>query len=114
MLFEALGKGVLDSGCSKTVAGEVWYKAYLNTLSQDDRNTVNEVSSKSVFRFGDGKESKSLMLGTIPVVIGRQRISMDVDVVEQDIPLLISKGAMKMMGMTIDFKRDVAIVNQEE
>ena len=54
------------------------------------------------------------MLATIPVLIGRQRMTMDVDIVEHEIPLLISKGAMKMMGMKIDFKRDVVIMNQDE
>ena len=69
LLLEAPGKGVLDSGCSKTVAGQIWYTEYVSTLSEGDRQTVKETSGKSVFRFGDGKESKSLMLATIPVLI---------------------------------------------
>ena len=38
---------------------------------------------------------------------------MEVDIVEHEIPLFISKGAMKMMGMKIDFKRDVVIMKQD-
>ena len=59
LLHEALGKGVLDTGCSKTVAGEVWYVEYLSTLSVEDRNHVKRGAkyfSVPVWRWeGDGE-----------------------------------------------------------
>ena len=69
LLLESFGKGVLDSGCSKTFAGRIWYDEYISTLPGNERRLVLEKSSSSVFRFGDGAESKSSMLVTIPVVI---------------------------------------------
>ena len=51
---EALGKGLLDSGCSRTVAGRVWYDEYLKTFSAAELENVKETTSKSVFVFGDG------------------------------------------------------------
>ena len=111
---EALGKGLLDSGCSRTVAGQVWYDEYLKTLSTEERANVKETESKSVFRFGDGVETKSSVCASVPVYVGKQRFLMDMEVVPNEIPLLISKGAMKQMGMQLDFLRDVATVKGDE
>ncbi len=33
LLGESFGKGILDSACTKTVAGQVWLDEYLATLS---------------------------------------------------------------------------------
>ena len=111
---EALGKGLLDSGCSRTVAGRIWYDEYLSTLSEKDRSTVKEGESKSVFRFGDGVETRSMMCSSVPVFVGRQRFVVDIEVVPNEIPLLISKGAMKQMNMQLDFSTDTAIVRGEK
>ena len=111
---ESLGKGLLDSGCSSTVAGRIWYDEYLSTLSEGDRRNVKEAESKSVFRFGDGVETKSLMCASVPVLIGRHKFVVDMEIVPNEIPLLISKSVMKQMGMKLDFARDIAIVRGEE
>ena len=113
LLHEALGKRVLDTGCSKTVAGVIWYVEYLSTLSADDRGSVTESKSKSVFRFGDGKETTSLKLVTVAIYIGKVRMLLDIDIVEFEIPLLISKGAMKQMDMKLDLVKDIVTVNGE-
>ena len=89
MHVEALGKGLLDSGCSRTVAGQVWYDEYLSTLSERDRGEVKEVESKSIFRFGDGVETKSIKCVSVPVFIGSNRFVLDLEVVPNQIPLLI-------------------------
>ena len=107
---EALGKGLLDSGCSKTVAGQVWYEEYLHTLSEEDRKKVIEVKSKSIFRFGDGVETKSLKCVSVPVFIGKKQLVLDMEIVPNQIPLLISKGAMKQLGMQLDFAKDIALI----
>ena len=114
LLNETFGKGLLDSGCSKTVAGAVWVEEFIKTLSLTDVNGITEKTSTSVFRFGDGIETKSLKTVTIPVYIGAERVLMDVDVVEHDIPLLISKGAMKQLNMQLDFKHDVVTVGKQK
>ena len=46
-LNETFGKGLLDSGCSKTVAGKVWMEEFIKTLSRGDMNDVTNKSSKS-------------------------------------------------------------------
>ena len=106
MLLESLGKGLLDSGCSKTVAGEVWIKELLNTLPEYERSKVSEQESSSTFRFGDGFEVKAIKQLKVPLEIAGGRIVMTIDMVKNEIPLLISKGAMKQMEMQIDFRND--------
>ena len=114
LLVESLGKGLLDSGCTKTVAGEIWLKEYLSTLSNSDNCQVKEQTSNAVFRFGDGVESKSLKRVTIPVWIGTKEVMMDVEVVSNEIPLLLSKAAMKQMEMKLDFVSDIAVVGGQK
>ena len=41
-VVEALGKGVLNSGCTKTVAGKDWMSEFIDTLSIKDKNCVSE------------------------------------------------------------------------
>ena len=62
MLVESLGKGILDSACTKTVSGEEWMNEYIKNLNEGDKKEVLclETGSKSLFRFGDGVESNSI------------------------------------------------------
>ena len=53
LVIESLGKGVLDCGCTRTVAGELWMKEFLSTLSPKDAELVKEEERNSMFRFGD-------------------------------------------------------------
>ena len=106
LLLESLGKGLLDSGCSKTVAGVVWIEELLNTLPEDERSKVSEQESHSTFRFGDGVEVKAIKQLKVPLEIAGSKIVMTIDMVKNEIPLLISKGAMKQMEMQIDFRND--------
>ena len=112
LVAETLGKGLLDSGCSKTVAGEVWLREYLFTLPKGAN--VTEEESKALFRFGDGIECKGLKCVTIPVIIGDYHCRLKVDIVPNDIPLLISKSTMKSLGMKIDFSDDSVTLQKKK
>ena len=45
-----MNKAVLDSGASKTVAGEDWYTCFLESLDDTDRSTVKELNSNKNWR----------------------------------------------------------------
>ena len=49
LVMEALGKGVLDCGCTRTVTGEFWMQEFLSTLSADDAALVEEEPSSAMF-----------------------------------------------------------------
>ena len=108
---EALSKGVLDSGCSKTVAGMFWLTEFVKNLSDRKRGDIVEKPSRALFRFGDGVQSRSMKCVTVPVVIGKSNFELDVEIVNNEIPLLISKGAMKQMKMKLDFDADTAEID---
>ena len=113
MLPESLGKGILDSACTKTVSGEEWMNEYTENLNEEDKKEVlcRETGSKSLLRFGDGVESKSIKTGNIPIVTNSKKMLLEVDVVKNNIPLLVSKGTMSKLEMKIDFTRHEAEVN---
>ena len=61
-----------------------------------------------MFKFGVGMMRASKRV-TIPVTICDRDIRLEVDVVDTDIPLLVSLQTMKKLGMNIDFETDMAI-----
>ena len=110
-----LGHGILDSACTKTVAGEVWVNEFLPMLSEKEQVEVQRSArkSKSLFRFGDGIETKSLREISLPVYICGKQTTIQVEIVPHDIPLLISRPTMTKIGMILDTMSHTVTVNQE-
>ena len=50
---------------------------------------------------------------SVPVFIGKKRFVLDIEIVPNQIPLLISKDAMKKMEMQLDFAKDIAQIRGE-
>ena len=59
-----------------------------------------------MFKFGSGKLIKSLKRVTVPTCIAGKNIDLTTDVIEADIPLLLSKEAMKKSNPRINFAND--------
>ena len=110
-LQDGLGKGILDSGCTKTVAGEVWMNEFIKQLEPQLRETIKRKDSSAVYRFGDGKEAKSIEQIKVPLLICDQDMHIWVDVVKSHIPLLISLPTMSNMGLIIDTGKHQIISN---
>ena len=106
LVDDSKGCGILDSGCTKTVCGERWVKDYIDNLSDYERSLVKTESSPASFTFGDGITVKSQKKLNLPCIIGGLRGKVVTDVVECDIPLLLSKKSMKSVGMILNFKED--------
>ena len=86
---------VLDSGCTKTVCGQEWLKCYIKSLCDDDRRKIQEFTSETKFKFGDGKVLASEKSVVIPCNIAVRNVSLKTDAVKSEIPLLLSKESMK-------------------
>ena len=106
LLSESFNKAVLDCGASRTVCGHAWLKIFLESLPSDLSNRVKRCSSNHIFKFGDGNNFRSEGVVLIPAVIGTRLITIEVDVVNTDIPLLFSRNSLKKAGMSIDFEKD--------
>ena len=103
---ETFGTAVLDSGCTKNVCGKTWLGCYLETLDKSQRSMVKEFESGTSFKFGNGDSVKSLKRVKVPAYIGGKNVFIETDVIDGDLPLLLSKDAMKKAEMNIDFIHD--------
>ena len=114
LVKESLGMAILDTGCSKTVCGEIWLSEYEETLSPKEKRSVASFPSKTSFIFGDGVEVVSERSVKIPVTIGSKSVSIQADVVKNELPLLLSRQSMKRGEVVIDTKKNTAEVLGEE
>ena len=105
-LGETLSCAVLDSGCTRTVCGNVWLSCCLDTLSDDEKQCIREESSETSFKLGDGIAIMSQNRVTIPTVIGNKKVLLETDVIDQNTPLLLSKPSMKKANTKLNFNND--------
>ena len=114
LVADTMNCGVLDCGASETVCGNVWFNCYLDSLDKVDRDKVEYRKSKNVFKFGDGKRVESTKQASIPATIGSSKVTISTDIVDSDIPLLLSKRAMKNADTELNFKDDTAMILGEK
>ncbi|ESO98891.1 hypothetical protein LOTGIDRAFT_158847 [Lottia gigantea] len=107
-VVESSGAGVLDTACTKTVCGCQWYNDYLSRFHPNLVKLIQTFPSDRTFRFGDGVSVRSLKMVKIPIVMGRQRCMLEVEVVDTNIPLLLSRSSLKKADASLDLKNDSA------
>ena len=101
---------VLDTGCAATVCGQKWLEVYILSLPPDQRSSITMTPSNKIFKFGAGGRIRSLGQCVIPAFLAGRPVNISTDVVDSDIPLLLSKPAMKKAGVKIDTVTDTAEV----
>jgi hypothetical protein len=111
---ETIGCAVIDSGCSKTVAGKQWVECYLDLLDEDDQHRVIRQKSLEFFTFGKGPRTASIGKITLPAVVGSKNVMIETEIVDADIPMLLSKAALKNARAILDFNNDTAIMFGEK
>ena len=105
---------VLESGCKKTVCRGKWLTWYLELPPEDDEKQVIERKSNVSFRFGDSEEIKATKSVKIPARILGHCTSIKAEVVIKDVPLLLSKKAMKDAKPNLDFVNDkIEVLNSD-
>ena len=105
---EVAQMAVIDSACSSNVAGKRWMEQYIESLSDKERGTVEKQKSDRVFKFGGGTRLLSQGEYIIPGSVAGKSVKIRADVVDSDIPLLLSRNAMKTMGCRMNFEDDTA------
>ena len=105
LLKECNGYAIIDCGCPNTVCGERWIKDYIATLSKEDCKDIEFLQSSQAFTFGDGRSVKSNRKMRFPVWMGGDRGLLTTDVVDSNIPLLLSINVMEQAGMILNFER---------
>ena len=108
LMDEARNSAVLDSACSSTVCGKQWLEVYTQSLDEEHRQKITQVGSSKVFRFGGGTRLQSEGQYTLPACIAGTNVKIQTDVVSSDIPLLLSRDAMKKAKTKLDLVNDCA------
>lgn len=98
---------LIDSGATKTVCGEKWYRAFEDSLDIKDKNMIKEEKTECLFRFGDGDAVKSNTVKVIPTIICGQEVKIKANLVTSDIPLLISKNTLANAKANLNFEHGV-------
>ena len=102
-LTETLSCGVLDSGCTKT---ESWLQCYVESLADSERSKIKTLPTDASFKFGSGESFPSLKKVVLPAQIGYTIVKLETEVVEANIPLLLSKISMKAAKTVLNFGKD--------
>ena len=99
---------VLNSACTKTVTGRAWRDTYLESLSNEERSQIRTLLGGTVFRFGGEMKKESSEKLILPCTTAGREVMIQTDVVDIDIPLLLSKPDMKRLGLQINMENDTA------
>ena len=113
-VHECLGCAVIDSGCTSTVSGTQWLDSYIASLHDSEKALLKTLPCKKKYRFGDGKEVQSIKKVVLPVMLRTTKVSLSVDVLPVNIPLLLSKESLKRGNANIDFKRNHLLILGED
>ena len=100
-------KVLLDTGCVRTVCGKRWLAHVMADMNPKIKETVKSVPSHHIFKFGGGEKLPSLGTVKIPCSINGKNIILKTEVVESDIPCLLSKKSMKSARAKIDTENDL-------
>ena len=68
-------------------------------LNEGDRKKIGQRVGERTFKFGGGTRLKSTAEYSLPAVIAGKEVTINTDVVDSDIPLLLSRSAMKKAGV---------------
>ena len=112
-MTESFGAAVLDTACTRTVCGRKWLDNYLESLNDENLDNVQHCNSNRKFKFGDGVSVKATENVVIPAQIGEKKCNINTDVVDSDIPLLLSKESLKRARTILNLEEDKAEMFQE-
>ena len=104
---------LIDTGCSSTVAGRTWAEQVVESLSTEMQKKVERCPSRKVFKFGSGVRHCSLGLWKIPLTIAGKNVMLQKDIVDMDLPCLLSRPALKRAGCTLLLENDQAIERRQ-
>ena len=86
----------------------------LDTLSEKEQKEIQTVKSDTEFKFRDGKSVSSERCVSILCRIAEKSVTVEIDMVKSEIPLLLSKNSMKKANMNINFANDKVNIFRKE
>ena len=110
LIDESLGKALLDSGCTTTVAGEYWIRAHMRNVPIHLQNQVIKKTTYASVVFGGGEKVVAKYSLTIPAQIGDNVCFINTLVTDGKLPLLLSVNSMRKASVVLDFESGTASV----
>ena len=107
---ECFGKALLDCGCNKTVMGRLWFEAFLTMLTDEEIANIKYDNAENIFRFGDSPQVVSSQVVHLPVSFGGKNVLIQTCLVDNNIPLLLSRQSMADAGVLLNFQTGQAKV----
>ena len=107
LLDECWNSGIIDTACTNSICGAVWFEHFVQSLSEGHKDFETCDSSTEVM-FGNLKRQSAIMKAKLPIVICGEICTIQVDVLEGNLPLLISKSALKRANFSLNTKNDSA------
>ena len=107
-LTETYGAAIVDTGCTKTVAGTSWLENYMGTLSENQQSKVEPLPSNTLFVFGDGRKVVPEKRVVVPVEIGGVHCPMEIEIVRNNIPLLLGQPSLIRAETVLDLGKQEA------
>ena len=100
---ESIGLGLSDTCCAKTVAGQEWVATHVAKLKQRGL-PYKDITEREPFRFGGGPKVFSSKALVFPLCIPgcKLPVLLRTSIVDQEVPLLISRSALQAMGMIMN------------
>ena len=99
---DCAGLAIIDTGASSSVIGNDHVPAVLQKLPAPIPQQVREQPSRVGFRFGNNQVAYSFKQLQIPLIHGKHRIWLLVEVVPKGTPFLLSIKTLKSLGARID------------
>ena len=106
LLEECKNSALLDTGCTHSVCGSNWLDIYVSNLTEEERESIVSRESSGSIVFGDLKKQPTFMEVTFPVSVLGVKGTLTCDVLEGNLPLLLSKEAIKKAKFKIDLETD--------
>ena len=103
---ESKRQAILDSACTSSCMGSSWYECFKDGLAEGE--SIKETEGVKMFKFGGGERLKSLKCVQLPCMLAGRDVMIEADVVDSDIPLLLSLKAMKGAQVKLDLENDEA------
>ena len=103
LLNQCTEKAIFDSACTKSVAGSLWFADFTRRLPPELQKQVVKRPTTTKIMFGDGRKTKCLFQAKIPVEFGHLSCYLDCQIVQGDLPLLLSVKSMSKAQLDINF-----------
>ena len=105
---------VINTACSKTVAGIDWFTNYSKNFDDYSLNQVLYKKSNTPLESFDRRKEYSQNKATIRAKIGKTTCNIEVEIVDAKIPLLLGKSLLKKANTLIDLQNDKVTMFDED